>query len=109
MAAMNAANRNLPDATCDTCAACCCRLEVMLIGDDGIPAALAGRSAWGGVVMRRLDDGWCAALDRDTMRCAIYGQRPAICRDFRMAGDDCVAERARWAAGPDSASVPGRL
>lgn len=27
---------------------------------------------WGGEVMMRLDDGWCGALDRDTMMCTIY-------------------------------------
>lgn len=47
--------------------------------------------------MARLADGWCAALDRDTLRCRIYDQRPLICREFAMGGADCLAERARWA------------
>jgi Fe-S-cluster containining protein len=46
--------------------------------------------------MDRLDDGWCAALDRDTLRCRIYAQRPLICREFEMGGSDCLAERAGW-------------
>jgi Fe-S-cluster containining protein len=46
--------------------------------------------------MDRLADGWCAALDRDTLRCRIYGQRPLICQDFAMGGPECLAERASW-------------
>lgn len=41
--------------------------------------------------MARLDDGWCAALDRETMRCAIYDSHPSICRGFKMGGDECLA------------------
>jgi len=36
--------------------------------------------------MARLADGWCAALDRKTMRCAIYRVRPWICREFEEGG-----------------------
>ena len=43
--------------------------------------------------MARLDDGWCAALDRDTFLCTIYDRRPAICRDFEMGGHECMSER----------------
>jgi Fe-S-cluster containining protein len=44
--------------------------------------------------MRRLDDGWCAALDRNTMLCTIYEKRPLICREFATGSDECLAERA---------------
>ena len=80
--------------TCDTCAARCCRLEVMLMAEDDVPAALTEIDAWGGEVMARLADGWCAALDRDTMLCRIYERRPTICRDFELGGGDCLEERA---------------
>ena len=43
--------------------------------------------------MARLDDGWCAALDRVTMGCRIYAQRPAIYRDFALGGEDGPVER----------------
>lgn len=81
--------------SCGNCQACCCRLEVMLIGDDGIPEEFTSQDQWGGWVMRRLDDGWCAALDRSTMRCTIYQQRPAICRDYEMGESDCLEQRSR--------------
>ena len=42
---------------------------------------------------RRLDDGWCAALDRNTMMCTIYEKRPLICREFEMGEVECLNER----------------
>ena len=50
-------------------------------------------SEWGGQVMRRGDDGWCVALDRETMRCTIYVHRPQVCRDYEMGGSECIDER----------------
>ena len=79
--------------SCSTCAACCCRLEVMLISDTGVPQRFIDEDAWGGQVMRRLDDGWCAALDRDSMRCTIYERRPLICREFELGSEACLEER----------------
>ncbi len=79
--------------TCGTCEARCCRLQVLLIGDNHIPDALTDWTEWGGQVMGRGDDGWCLALDRTTLRCTIYARRPQICRDFEMGGGDCVDER----------------
>lgn len=79
--------------TCATCRACCCKLEVMLMGDDDIPTRFTLRDQWGGWVMRRLDDGWCAALDRQTMLCTIYERRPFICREFQAGEYDCLEER----------------
>lgn len=87
---------NLPNAkvTCSTCKANCCRLEVMLITDTGVPEQYIEEDKWGGMSMARLDDGWCAALDRSTMLCSIYDKRPWICREFEMGGYECIDERA---------------
>lgn len=63
------------------------------MGNDDVPEELTERDRWGGQVMARLDDGWCAALDRDTMRCLIYERRPQVCRDFQVGSSECVAER----------------
>ncbi len=82
-----------PVVTCSTCAACCCQLEVMLITDTGVPERFIDTDDWGGEVMLRLDDGWCAALDRDTMMCTIYDRRPLICREFEMGAPECITER----------------
>ncbi|MEE5081807.1 YkgJ family cysteine cluster protein [Pseudomonas alliivorans] len=79
--------------TCSTCAACCCQLEVMLITDTGVPERYIDTDDWGGEVMLRLDDGWCAALDRNTMMCTIYEKRPLICREFEAGAEDCLNER----------------
>ena len=86
-------NDSAPQVTCATCSACCCRLEVLLLTDTGVPRRYVDTDPWGREVMARLDDGWCAALDREHMRCSIYQDRPGICRDFEMGGDDCLAER----------------
>tara|TARA_E500000331_G_scaffold163810_1_gene158797 strand:+ start:423 stop:689 length:267 start_codon:yes stop_codon:yes gene_type:complete len=80
--------------SCSTCVAACCRQEVMLISETGVPERFIETDQWGGRTMRRLDDGWCAALDRNTMRCMIYRNRPLICREFKMGGQDCIAARA---------------
>ncbi|MDP2879428.1 MAG: YkgJ family cysteine cluster protein [Sulfuricella sp.] len=82
-----------PAISCSSCKAYCCRLEVMLMGDDDIPPELTERDRWGGWVMARLDDGWCAALDRDTMLCTIYERRPMICSDYQVGDSDCIGER----------------
>jgi len=87
---------SLPDSrvTCASCEACCCRLEVMIISDTGVPDNYTEIDEWGGRRMFRLDDGWCSALDRNTMRCMIYENRPKICRDFEMGEYECISERA---------------
>jgi len=76
-----------------SCKACCCKLEVILMGEDDPPADFIATDSWGGQVMRRLDDGWCAAVDRVTMLCRIYERRPGVCREFRMGGSECLTER----------------
>jgi Fe-S-cluster containining protein len=68
----------------------------MLVCDRDIPPRLVADDRWGGQVMRRLDDGWCAALDRASMRCTIYEDRPDICRDFAMGDSDCASVRASY-------------
>lgn len=95
---MRIAAKTLPESptgsiTCSTCRANCCRLEVMLITDTGVPARFIAVDQWGGSTMRQLDDGWCAALDRDTMLCTIYEKRPLICREFEMGSAECLVER----------------
>ncbi|MBM5573699.1 YkgJ family cysteine cluster protein [Deefgea sp. CFH1-16] len=82
--------------SCSSCKACCCQLEVMLIaGDDDVPAEFIEVDAWGGEIMHRLADGWCAALNRSNMLCTIYAQRPWICREYEAGDSDCIEQRQR--------------
>lgn len=81
---------------CSRCQACCCQLTVLVMADDEVPESLIATDAHGMEVMRQLDDGWCVALDRNTLRCTIHAQRPQACREFAMGGSDCRAERASW-------------
>ena len=64
------------------------------MAEDDVPAEMSMVDRWGGWIMRRLDDGWCAALDRRTMLCTIYARRPSVCRDYQLGGSDCMQERA---------------
>lgn len=79
--------------TCSSCRASCCRLEVLLLTDTGVPERYIEIDQWGGEVMARLDDGWCAALDRDTHLCRIYAVRPLVCREFAEGSMECLFER----------------
>lgn len=64
------------------------------MGEDNVPHYLTREDSWGGTVMRRLDDGWCAALDRQSMLCTIYSRRPGVCREYEMGVGDCLIEYA---------------
>ena len=85
---------NIPNKqiNCSNCQACCCRLEVMIVSDTGVPPQYIAIDDQGGEVMDRLDDGWCAALDRTTFLCSIYENRPWICRLFEMGSYECSLE-----------------
>lgn len=91
--------------SCFNCEACCCRLRVILDGDDlkrGLPWHLVEEDAFGAATMRQDEEGWCAAVDRNTMRCTIHPRRPQVCRDFEEGGADCREER-----GLHSIPTPG--
>lgn len=81
--------------SCHRCQACCCHLEVMLITDTGVPDRYIQQDEWGAETMLRLDDGWCAALDRNTHLCTIYEVRPLICREFTEGEPDCHEQRKK--------------
>lgn len=81
---------------CERCQACCCQLQVILMPHDSPPRHLVEEDEHGLAVMRRLDDGWCEALDRDSLRCTIYLQRPQVCRDFATGSSECREERELW-------------
>jgi Fe-S-cluster containining protein len=75
---------------CGNCHASCCRFEVFLITDTGVPEEHISTDEFGSQTMRRLDDGWCSALSRQTLGCSIYEQRPWLCREFEMGSTDCL-------------------
>lgn len=86
------------EISCTNCEACCCRLEVLLITETGVPERFINTDQWGAMRMAQLEDGWCAALDRNTLRCTIYANRPLICREFQMGDYECIAERDAYAS-----------
>ena len=64
------------------------------MAEDDVPLELTDVDRWGGRIMARSEGGWCAALDRNTWLCRIYVRRPTICREYRVGGSDCIAERS---------------
>ena len=90
---------------CADCAAVCCRLTVVLLPGDSVPAWLTDSDERGLEIMAKGDDGWCVALDRHSMRCTIYERRPQICAEFAMAGVYCRDERDEW-FGKSATSLP---
>lgn len=64
-------------------------MQVMIFGETGMPDRFIETDSSGIQVMRRLEDGWCQALNRNTFLCDQYENRPAICREFEMGGADC--------------------
>jgi Fe-S-cluster containining protein len=81
-----------PVIRCSMCRAGCCKLEVMLLTDTGVPKAYISTDQWGAETMTRLGDGWCSALDRSSMLCTIYENRPWVCREFEMGSYECQIE-----------------
>ncbi len=92
---MNLLVKNLHNTkiSCANCQACCCSSEVMIVSETGVPDKFIHADEYGNESMIRLEDGWCAALDRDTLLCTIYENRPWICREFAEGSYDCRNER----------------
>ena len=85
--------RETVTVSCSACHANCCQLLVFLMDDRHVPHYYTEWNEDGALVMLRLEDGWCAALDRNTMMCTIYEQRPQLCRDYEMGASDCLEQR----------------
>lgn len=92
----DAATGPAPPVSCSNCPAICCQLKVILIAGDDPPQHFVDLDEDGLEIMGKADDGWCAALDREAMRCSIYERRPFVCREFAMGGSDCLDERENW-------------
>lgn len=86
-----------PGVSCSNCQAVCCRLTVVLTADDQIAEHQVARADNGVATMAQGSDGWCVALDRATMSCSIYEQRPSVCRKFVMGAGYCRLEREKFA------------
>lgn len=86
-----------PVVHCSNCEAVCCRLTVVLMPEDRIPAHLTTVSPEGLEVMARDEEGWCVAADATRHCCSIYDTRPTLCRKFSMGGPYCLEVRADYA------------
>ncbi|HRQ65070.1 MAG TPA: YkgJ family cysteine cluster protein [Xanthomonadaceae bacterium] len=91
---------------CGRCEAVCCRLTVTLLPGDDPPHWLVLDQDDGPSSMAKGEDGWCVALDRNSMRCTIYDKRPRLCRTYLMGGRLCHHERKEWAAAHGHPGIP---
>lgn len=82
----------VPD-DCKGCAACCFNLCVTLESGEDVPADLIEPGESGGLEMKQREDGSCIALDRDTLLCVVYDQRPKACREFNPGDNDLCLTR----------------
>lgn len=94
-----------PGVQCTTCEAVCCRLTVVLMPEDRVPAWLIDHDKHGLEILAKGEDGWCAAVDPNTSRCTIYENRPGICRKFAMGSPSCRGERRKWFGAPIPTAV----
>ncbi len=102
---------DLPDIdcsiSCQRCDAVCCRQTVLVMPEDtAVPRHMIARTPHGLHVMAHDEDGWCVAVDATRMNCTIYGQRPGICRAFRMGSPDCRSVRDAYSRLYDEAAPP---
>lgn len=79
------------DNRLEICRAACCRLPFALTESE----VRDGSLQWSidhPFVRSAGKDGYCVYLDRDTMKCTIYEQRPAVCRNFLCRKDKRIWE-----------------
>lgn len=92
---------------CMTCGACCASFRVSFYwaeADDGggtVPAALTEPlDPWRRCMVGTWSDApRCAALQGEVgqqVGCAVYAQRPSVCRQLEEGSAQCQKARARW-------------
>ena len=72
------------------CRAACCRIPFALSRQD-IREGIVCWSVGEPYLIEHGRDGYCIHMDRDTLRCTIYPQRPVPCRAF-----DCRTDGRIW-------------
>jgi Fe-S-cluster containining protein len=98
---------------CQSCGACCQTAGEVTVGrTETVPKYLTrsvrnmiGFASWEAdefVRMARTSDDRCVALRGEVgnaCRCAIYGRRPVVCREFEQGSVDCAEAMAAMATG----------
>ncbi len=72
------------------CHAACCRLRVPLTRQD-VDEGVVRWDREQPYLNEQRPDGWCVHCATDDRRCAIYAQRPGLCRTF-----DCRDDARIW-------------
>ena len=85
-----------PSVQCTTCEAVCCRLTVVLMPEDHVPAWLIDHDEHGMEILAKGEDGWCAAVESEHLRLHHLRRPPGICRKYAMGSPSCRDERQKW-------------
>jgi len=72
------------------CRAACCTFHFALTREEARSGRIAHDPARPFFIKREAD-GYCAHMDRETLRCAIWSERPARCRRY-----DCRTDPDVW-------------
>ncbi len=85
------------EINCSTCRALCCKLEVQLVddSDDQVPIEYTEKVDGMYTAMKQASNGYCIALNPQTMLCTIYERRPFLCREYQAGDFDCMVEREK--------------
>lgn len=97
-------HENVPDADvpCESylplCKAACCTFHFALTKKEVREGRHRHNPAMPFFIMRD-DDGYCHAIERDTLRCRIWEERPLRCRRY-----DCRNDPQAWPEKPQKKS-----
>ena len=86
----------VPDAAVDcekrmnTCRSICCTFQFALTKEEVEQGAI-GHNLAKPFFIAREEDGYCPHLDRDSLQCSVWHERPLRCRQY-----DCRNDREIW-------------
>jgi uncharacterized cysteine cluster protein YcgN (CxxCxxCC family) len=69
--------------SCDDCGACCTK---PFIGNDNKNYAFVE-------IVHGQRVRFCKQFDCETFKCKIYNERPSVCRDYPVGGQECLSKR----------------
>ena len=73
------------------CRAVCCTFVFALTKDD-VMAGKVRHDTAKPFFIKRLEDGYCSHLERETLKCGLWDERPGRCRNY-----DCKTDPGVWA------------
>ncbi len=82
------------DSMLGKCKSACCTFHFALTKEEADAGNIA-HNPKRPFFVKREDDGYCTHMDRDTLRCLIWAERPARCRKYDCRKDPELKD-AEW-------------